>query len=89
MWLLPAGVARNSLEGPGYADLDLRLSRDVFFDRVKKGDGPAMTFGIDAFNVLNRQNDVGYIGTLSSPFFGHAVAAQSPRRLQLSLRTRF
>jgi hypothetical protein len=32
-----------------------------------------MTFGIDAFNVLNRVNDVGYIATLSSPFFGRAV----------------
>jgi hypothetical protein len=84
----PAGVPRNSLEGPGYADLDLRLSRD-FFDSARKGDGPTMTVGIDAFNVLNRVNYVGYIGTLSSPFFGHAVAAQSPRRLQLSVRTRF
>jgi len=85
----PVGVPRNSLEGPGYADLDLRLSRDLFFDRVKKGDGPAMTFGIDALNVLNRVNDVGYVGTLSSPFFGRATAAQPPRRLQLSVRTRF
>jgi hypothetical protein len=85
----PAGVPRNSLEGPGYADLDLRLSRDLFFDHAKKSDGPMMTFGIDVFNVLNRVNDVGYIGTLSSPFFGRAVAAQSPRRLQLSVRTRF
>ena len=80
---------RNSLEGPGYADLDLRLSRDLFFDRVNKGDGPAMTFGIDAFNVLNRLNAVGYVGTLTSPFFGQAVAAQPPRRLQLSIRVRF
>jgi hypothetical protein len=44
-----------------------------------------MTFGIDAFNVLNRVNDIGYIGTLSSPFFGRAVAAHSPRRVQLSV----
>lgn len=85
----PAGVPRNSLEGPGYADLDLRLSRDLFFDRIKKGDGAAMTLGIDAFNVLNRVNYVGYIGTLSSPFFGQAVAAQPPRRFQLSIRARF
>lgn len=85
----PIGVPRNSLEGPGYADLDLRGSRDLFFDRAKKGDGPTMTFGVDVFNVLNRVNYVGYIGTLSSPFFGRAVAAQPPRRLQLSIRARF
>ena len=66
-------------------------SGDAFhlFDRAKRGDGPAMTLAIDAFNILNRVNDVGYIGTLSSPFFGRAVAAHSPRRLQLSVRTRF
>jgi len=85
----PVGVPRNSLEGPGYADLDLRVSRDLFFNRARKGGGPAMTFGIDVFNVLNRVNDLAYIGTLSSPFFGRAVAAQPPRRLQLSVRTRF
>ena len=51
--------------------------------------GPVMTFGLDVFNVLNRVNDVAYIGTLTSPFFGQAVAAQSPRRLQLSVRARF
>lgn len=27
----PSGVSRNSLEGAGYADLDLRLSRDIAF----------------------------------------------------------
>jgi outer membrane receptor protein involved in Fe transport len=85
----PVGVPRNSREGPGYADLDLRWSRDLFFDRTKKGDGPASTFGVDAFNILNRVNYINYVGTLTSPFFGRAVAAQPPRRLQLSLRMRF
>jgi hypothetical protein len=33
-----------------------------------------MTFGLDAFNVLNRVNDVGYIGTLSSPFLAGRLA---------------
>jgi hypothetical protein len=85
----PAGVPRNSLEGPGYADLDLRWSRDLCFNRVKKGDGPTTTFGLDAFNMLNRVNYSGYVGTLTSPFFGRAVAAQAPRRLQLTVRLRF
>jgi hypothetical protein len=30
----PPEVPRNSLEGPGYADLDLRWSRDLFFNRT-------------------------------------------------------
>jgi hypothetical protein len=85
----PAGVPRNTLQGPGYADLDLRWSRDFFLATVKKDKGPTITLGFDAFNVLNRVNYVSYIGNLSSPFFGEANAAQPPRRLQVSFRFRF
>ena len=82
-------MPRNSLQGPAYADLDLRWSYDLFLDRAKKRSGPNVTLGIDAFNVLNRVNDSNYIGTVTSPFFGRAVAAQPPRRLQFSARARF
>ena len=85
----PPGVPRNSLEGPGYADLDLRWSRDFHFSHVKKEKGPAGTFAFDAFNVVNRVNYLSYIGNLSSPFFGQAVASQPARRLQLTLRLKF
>jgi hypothetical protein len=85
----PAGVPRNSAQGPAYADLDLRWSRDLFFDAAKKGAGPTATLGVDAFNVVNRVNYSSYVGTLTSPFFGTAVTALPPRRLQLSLRMRF
>jgi hypothetical protein len=86
----PAGVARNSLQGPGYADLDLRWSRDFSLVKGKKKDeGVKATFAVDAFNVLNRVNYSGYVGNLSSPFFSRAVAAQPPRRLQLSFRVKF
>ena len=84
----PAGVHRNSEQGPGYADIDLRWSRAISFDRTKK-EGPAATIGVDAFNVLNRVNDSSYIGVLTSPFFGRAISAQPPRRLQLSVRVGF
>jgi len=85
----PAGVARNSVEGPGYADLDLRWSRQLFLQRGVQKAGPSLTLGIDAFNVANHVNYSRYIGTLTSPFFGQAIAAQPARRLQLSLRFRF
>ena len=85
-----AGVRRNSLQGPGYADLDLRWSRDFYLIKGKKKDeGVKATLALDAFNVLNRVNYVGFVGNLSSPFFGRAVAAQPPRRLQLSFRVKF
>ena len=85
----PPGVPRNSLNGPDYADLDLRWSHDVFLDPAKKGSGPTLTLAVDAFNALNRVNAMSYVGTLTSPFFGTAVAAQPARRLQISIRARF
>jgi hypothetical protein len=85
----PAGVPRNGLQGPGYADVDLRLSRDFFLAKSRKEKGPTITAGVDAFNAFNRVNYSGYVGNLSSPFFGKPVSAQPPRRLQLSVRFRF
>jgi hypothetical protein len=86
----PAGVPRNSLQGPGYADVDLRWSKDFFLVKGKKKDeGVKATLALDAFNVLNRVNYTSFVGNLSSPFFGRAVAAQPPRRLQLSFRVKF
>jgi len=82
----PPGVARNTLVGPGSAQLDLRWSHEVPLGGSKKDEGAKIAFGVDAFNVLNRVNYSGYVGNLSSPFFGRAIAAQPPRRLQLSVR---
>jgi hypothetical protein len=84
----PAGVPRNSLEGPAFAQLDLRWAKDFFLTHAKDK-GPVTTIGLDAFNALNHTNYTSYIGTLSSPFFGQAVSAYPPRRLQISLRLRF
>ncbi|MEA2175578.1 MAG: hypothetical protein QOD00_3170 [Blastocatellia bacterium] len=86
----PAGVRRNGLQGPGYVDLDLRWSRELSLIKGKKKDeGVKGTIAVDAFNVLNKVNYVSYVGNLRSPFFGQAVAAQPPRRLQLSFRLKF
>jgi hypothetical protein len=85
----PAGVGRNTLAGPSFFGLDLRLARDLFFDRKRKEEGPALSLGVDAFNVLNHVNDASYVGTLSSPFFGQAVSALPARKLQLSARFKF
>src|SRR5215216_312485 len=85
----PARVPRNSLQGPGYLDLDLRWSHDFLLKKDKKDKSPTVTIGVDAFNVLNRVNYVSFVGSLSSPFFGRAFAAQPPRRLQLSFRFKF
>lgn len=85
----PNGVRRNSLQGPGYADLDVRWSRDFFLIPSKKEKGPTITLGLDAFNVINHVNYLSYVGVLSSPLFGKPISALPPRRLQVSFRFRF
>lgn len=83
----PAGVPRNSAQAPGYADVDLDLSRDF---PLRAGEGaPALNLSLSAFNVFNRVNRGVPIGNLSSPFFGQAISADSPRQLQLGLRFEF
>jgi hypothetical protein len=83
----PAGVPRNSLEGAGFSALDVRASRDLKFGAGK--DARAVTLGLDAFNLLNRVNYGGYVGTVSSPLFGLPVLAQPGRQLQFSARMKF
>ena len=85
----PAGVARNTLEGPDYEDLDLRWARDFYCSRAKKDKGGIGTFAFDAFNVLNHVNYASYVGSVTSPFFGKPVSALPARRLQVTLRFKF
>jgi hypothetical protein len=83
----PASVNRNTLEGDGYATLDLRASRDVKIGAGKEA--RTVTLGLDAFNLLNRVNYGNYVGTLGSPLFGVPVSARAPRQLQFSARLKF
>ena len=85
----PIGVRRNGLEGPDYVGLDLRLSKDFALDTSKREKSPKITAAIDAFNVTNRVNYSGYVGNLSSPFFGRAISSRPARRLQLSMQFAF
>jgi hypothetical protein len=84
----PTGFPRNSLHGPGYISLDLNLSHTVMLTRARS-DGPTATLAINSFNVLNHENEVTYVGVISSSFFGHAVSAQPARRMQLDLQFKF
>jgi len=85
----PTGVSRNTLDGPGYASVDLKWTREFALTSKKGDDEPAWSIGVSAFNVLNHVNYVGYVGTLTSPFFGQPIAAQPPRRIQLSAEIHF
>jgi hypothetical protein len=48
-----------------------------------------MEFFIQASNVLNTVNRVGFSGVQTSPFFGRAIAAMPSRRLETGLRFSF
>ena len=80
----PPGLWRNAGRGPGYANIDTRLSRRW---RLRKHEHPpSVDVAVDAFNILNHVNLKTYIGTMTSPFFGTANSALPARQLQLSLR---
>jgi hypothetical protein len=84
----PFNVPRNSMHGPGLINLDLNVSHD--FALSKSREHPkVLSVSLNSFNVLNHVNDVTYIGVITSPFFGRAVAAQPPRRMQVNLQFKF
>lgn len=49
----------------------------------------SLEFSAQAFNVTNHTNATLISGVLSSPFFGQAVAASSPRRVELGVKLAF
>jgi len=85
----PPGVRRNSLQGPGAATLDVRWSKEFSLKKSRKEEAPTISIGLDAFNVLNHTNFSGFVGNLSSSFFGLPVASRPARRVQLTMGFRF
>ena len=84
----PVGVPRNSLPGPGLIGLDVSVSHDFVLSKSRK-ETPRLTVSLNSFNLLNHEHDVTYVGVITSPFFGRAVASLPPRRMQLNLQFNF
>jgi Carboxypeptidase regulatory-like domain len=84
----PPGVTRNTGQGPGFANLDLRCSRE-FILGGRKGEERRLEIGVDAFDAFNHPNFMNYVGDLSSPLFGHPVEAEPTRQLQFTIRLHF
>jgi hypothetical protein len=77
-------AGRNILIGPGLATVDLSLSRRFHF-----GERASALLGVQAFNMLNRENlnlPQLYAGT---PSFGQIFSAKPPRQVQMVLRFSF
>ena len=84
----PDGLPRNTLHGPGLINLDLNVSHEFVLSKKRK-EARTLAVTLNSFNVLNHQNEVTFVGVVSSPFFGRAVAALPPRRMQLNLEYKF
>jgi Carboxypeptidase regulatory-like domain len=84
----PFDVPRNTMPGPGMIEVDLNLAHDFLLSKARK-EGRVLTVALNSFNVVNHVNDIAYIGTITSPFFGHAVSALPPRRMQLDVEFKF
>jgi hypothetical protein len=85
----PAGVARNTLQGGDYQDLQVRLGYTLklapLYKAVSERDTPqAIAFSVSSFNTLNYTSFESYDGVLGSPQFMQPTSANNPRRIQLS-----
>jgi len=69
-------------------NVDLNVSRDFALSKSREH-AKTLSVSLNSFNVLNYVNDLSYIGVITSPFFGRAVAAQPPRRMQMNFQFKF
>jgi opacity protein-like surface antigen len=80
-------LGRNTFRGPGYANVDLALTRSV---RLQAGStGTTLQFRAEAFNLGNRVNLGQPDGNLASPTFGRSTSAYPGRGVQLGMRMEF
>jgi hypothetical protein len=74
----PPEVGRTTLVAAAYASLDIRASHTVTLAKGRAA-ARALTFGLEAFNLTNRVNYGGFVGTIGSPLYlrecAHAAAA--------------
>jgi hypothetical protein len=91
-WLNPAAFVANpagtfgnagaySLQGPGYYNLDLALSRSFQTRESQK-----LEVRFESFNSLNQVNFSNPTSSLSSAQFGRITSAGSPRILQVAMK---
>jgi hypothetical protein len=75
---------RNTLEGPGYQTVNVALVKRIHF-----GQQGRLELRAEAFNLFDRVNYDLPDAFFGSPTFGRILSAQSPRRVQLGIRTAF
>jgi len=77
-------TGRNSLVGPGLANLDTGLFKNIpIRERLH------LEFRTEFFNVLNHANFSNPTATLTSPAFGQILSAGTARQIQLAMKLVF
>jgi hypothetical protein len=85
-------VARNSLTGPGYKDLDATVSKDFGLPRIRGlGENARFQIRADAFNLFNNLNfnPTSISNNISLNNFGQAASALGARTVTLQGRFSF
>lgn len=77
-------LGRNTFRGPGYAQIDMSLSK-----RFPVTERISLQFRAEAFNALNHVNLNNPTLDLSSINFGKSTSALIPRQFQLGLKVMF
>jgi hypothetical protein len=74
-------AGRNIAQGPGYADWDFSL-----FKNIRVTEGKEFQFRAEFFNLLNHPNFRLPDSDISSPTFNQILEAQAPRLIQFALK---
>jgi hypothetical protein len=77
-------AGRNIVEGPGYANVNVGVMKDV-----RLGGETRVQLRAEAFNLFNRANFGLPDNSFGSPTFGQVLTADAPRRVQLGARVLF
>lgn len=86
------GVQRNSLNGPGYRDVDLTLSKGFGFPNNRVlGESARLELRLDAYNVFNNLNfnPTSISNNIANSNFGEATAALGARVVTVGARFSF
>ena len=77
-------LGRNTFRGPGFAQVDLSLSKKLRFSERLRGQ-----LRLDSFNAFNRVNLSNPVTDLNTPSFGRSLSTETPRSYQAGLRIEF
>jgi hypothetical protein len=81
---MPGNSGRNTLEGPGYRNVNVAIVKRMPFGRQG-----TLELRAEAFNVFDRINYDLPDAFFGSPTFGRILSARNPRRMQLGIQAGF